>query len=326
MGLDQSSTFHSAFARLIEELTQNKDLSARKRTLEKFITDWEVTYDDVMNRYLSLHYPTQLPLETTERRLAFTLCSYIGSPDYDKGILEKNLFLIAETIPTLHNLSKSDKALDADTYALLTGFLVDIFDSAEARDTTKIMISYDNKKLQTSIYYQNVVSSPVISDVDAIIRQTLDHIRHFHPQLLAPYAYLDLPKGKRTPIFDRMPSPDSIIGHLFDLIPKKVLIVENPILRKINGMTLYTRTMVLNENIVENLGNPKEVTRAKCMVTMFHELAHHKRQRFYAEGQYFKSTPEKILDLSIEVGTEAGFFLEERLFGGPLNLNKITPK
>jgi len=137
-----------------------------------------------------------------------------------------------------------------------------------------------------------------------------------------PYYILKIPAGVTyisQAIDNYFETLNQTIDHLLEFIPKDLLIINPRALPNTCGMTLYSNTICLNESYI--LEKILEIAKAECTLTLLHELAHYKQIEYYSNQRFFLFTSDK---LEYEKMGEAGDFLEDKLFGGWINLQMVT--
>ena len=140
--------------------------------------------------------------------------------------------------------------------------------------------------------------------------------------LLDPYLQLDKKEESENI------SLELVQMHLNEIIGYSIFLCDLP--AQVNGITLLNQNFLINANLFQNIN--KEMTarfdisyiiRIIASVVMLHEIGHSKRIIGYGGRDMQKHTPQKF-SLNDGKKPEAGFFVEDALFGLILDLAEIT--
>jgi len=120
---------------------------------------------------------------------------------------------------------------------------------------------------------------------------------------------------------------DNLKKHLLDLVPKKVWIFPEELDPSLDGKTIYSKTLFINDKHLKFLKIPCseeeiKIFQALLIVTILHEISHLKRILYFSNNHYYRYTPEKYGKYNLNC--EAGAFVEEDLFGGRVDLEIVN--
>ena len=325
-----SQDFDAAFKSFIKTLVQSTD-NEKIKHVETFSLKWGIPLEgtaSLLKDYEFSQVPV-IPFEAFGKSAVVNIriCLTMDRFQENLKILTKSLQKIQEATPLMSELSASQDSLDQDIYYLMAQFFASsIINDRASLDLSRItdLVMKQRNGGRISFYYQEIESNEVLKDSIQSIKAILDRIKISASKIniLWSYYILDMPAGTTNianPVGPNSNSSDLFIGHISQLIPKKLLIFNPNAVKGTDGLTLYSGTICLRESLTED--PIKIIAQAQCLITILHEISHLKRVMFYSGGKFHLRTPDK-LDFVV-IKSEAGNFTERRLFGGVVNLDKL---
>ena len=320
--------FNTAFDDLNNKLRSRGPEDEKLNQVRLFVYKWEIEDIDYYQSWdLSLN--NIIPLELLKRQLILHIRKCFTDPALQANLRElpNTLGIVQDALPTLEGLSQLKSLMDEDLYCLIGPLLPS---SVLKKD---LSLELSNYIVYIQIQAKSKVSyfSHLTTGNNLMLRKAIDKLEMIlnaiknNPEscsILRPYYVLNIPESlKGVDALNAIKNLESQYGdsiqHVLDLIPKVVLILPEVIMKEDSGFTLYNNRICINKNyfLIDD-----EISLAKIVITIMHELAHCKRIRYYSNGGYFLYTPERIAGERVR---EAGNYLERHLFGGVVDFRKL---
>lgn len=142
---------------------------------------------------------------------------------------------------------------------------------------------------------------------------------------LAPYQKLNQLEGKQEV------NVELVRDHMNEILEYPIFVGNLP--HNVNGLTLLNKAIIINKNLLElyfmndllwrDCEDAETFELVIISIVIIHEWAHAKRIIGYAENDLGKKTPKKFRWKLSDDG-EAGFYVEEELFGLAIDIPQLS--